>query len=77
MNNFITYTNFFYLLLLKKNPSEFLLEQRVKVIVCERLFLYLTKFSEQLVFRALFQNSLSNIFASNVSFTFVSLNTFI
>ena len=30
MNNFITYTNFFYLLLLKKNPSEFLLEQRVK-----------------------------------------------
>ena len=46
--------------------------------ICERLLLYLTDISEQLVFReAIFQNSLSNIFISNFYFTFNSLNTFI
>ena len=44
----------------------------------ERLLLYITHISEQLIFReAIFQNSLSNIFISNFNFTFVSLNTFI
>ena len=45
--------------------------------ICERLLLYLTDISEQLVFRkAIFQNSLSSIFISNFYFTFNSLNTF-
>ena len=46
--------------------------------ICERQLLYLTDFSEQLVFReAISQSSLSNIFISNFYFTFVSLYTFI
>ena len=46
--------------------------------ICERLLLYLTDFSDQLVFKeAIFWNSLSNIFIFNFCFTLASFNIFI
>ena len=43
--------------------------------ICEQLLLYLTDFSEQLLFgEAIFYNSLSNMFISSSYFTFVSVH---